>query len=402
MSARKASPAEQARPMGLYVHIPFCRSRCHYCDFVSTAGLSRAWQIRYRDALRKELAFYMKGGCVDACDGRVAAGFDTLYFGGGTPTYLDADLLEEIAADFAAVLRGGVRGDAAEFTVEANPGTLTAQKLAALRRAGCNRLSVGAQSFDDSYLVWLGRSHNAAAFRQAWEWAREAGFTNMNLDLLYGLPDQSMAHWERTLREALAYQPEHISLYQLNIEPGTRLAQLAGAGQNCAADEECCRGQYLLAHRMLTGAGYSHYEISNYAKPGRESRHNTQCWRNGYYLGLGAGAAGYLPEPRLRYVNTGDLERYLADTERGRKPVADEETIDTRLAMAEEMMLAFRLREGVDAGGFQARWGVEPAEHYGAALEKHLATGLLEKTRQSLRPTLEGWLTYNVWVPEYL
>ncbi|MCL2121666.1 MAG: radical SAM family heme chaperone HemW [Clostridiales bacterium] len=394
---QKASPAEQARPkhvrpMGLYIHIPFCMSRCYYCDFVSTAGLSRSWQTRYRDALRKELAFYISGGYTDA-------GFDTLYIGGGTPTYLDGDLLEGIVTDFAALLRGG---DDAEFTVEANPGTLTVQKLAALRRAGCNRLSIGAQSFDDRYLVWLGRSHDAAAFRQAWEWAREAGFTNMNLDLLYGLPDQFMAHWERTLREALAYQPEHISLYQLNIEPGTRLAQLADAGQTCVADEENCRGQYLLAHRMLTDAGYDHYEISNYAKAGRESRHNLQCWRNGFYLGLGAGAAGYLPEPRLRYGNTGDLERYLADTEKGSKPVAEQERIDARLAMAEEMMLAFRLREGVDAGGFHARWGMELEEAFGDALQKHLAAGLLEKARESLQPTLEGWLTYNVWIPEYL
>jgi oxygen-independent coproporphyrinogen-3 oxidase len=398
--------------MGLYVHIPFCVSRCRYCDFASTAGLPRGWQARYREALRKEYTFYQKGAAAGARWG-------TVYFGGGTPTYLDEDLLEGMITDLlqggedsgggvaqgapgrgGETLRQGAAPDWYEFTVEANPGTLTEGKLAMLRKAGCGRLSIGAQSFDDRYLAWLGRRHDAAAFRRAWEAARKAGFANMNLDLLYGLPGQSADHWRRSLSEALAFQPEHISLYQLNIEPGTALARLAETGQTCTADEETCRSQYLLAHQILGEAGYLHYEISNYALPGRESRHNSRYWRNGYYLGLGAGAAGYLPG--FRYTNKAGLEEYLTDLGHGAAPVAEWEGIDEATAETEELMLAFRLREGVGKGHFRLRRGFDMREKYGRALEKHLAAGLLEEDEEAIRPTLEGWLQYNQWIQDFM
>jgi oxygen-independent coproporphyrinogen-3 oxidase len=319
-----------------------------------------------------------------------------------------------------------------EFTAEANPGTLSPGKLALLREAGCNRLSLGAQSFDDRCLAWLGRRHRARDFRQAWAAARQAGFRNMNLDLIYGLPGQTLAHWRRTLEQALALQPEHIALYQLNIEPETVLARRAAAGEVCQAGEEACRRQYLLAHELLTAAGFNHYEISNFALTGKESRHNTLYWRNGYYVGLGAGAAGYLPaggedqgagagdgagtdtgaiadagvrpgtEPAapppsqgIRYTNMADLASYLAAVEQERLPLAERETITPALGRREELMLAFRLRQGIEAAAFRRRWGLDLWQEYGSLLDKHLTAGWLQAEGGRLCPTVEGWLAYN-------
>ena len=442
---------------GLYVHIPFCASRCHYCDFASTAGLPRAWQERYRAALRIEMALLrdapemaMLLGEPDAsASGSLAyadvrAALDgapgTVYIGGGTPTYLEADILEGVLSDIAeAYLVPGAyrvspidraskapgtrmaqteaqaqalaarqlqpkeaRPAPTEYTVEANPGTLTPEKLAILRAAGGNRLSIGAQSFDDRRLAWLGRAHSASAFHDAWAAARVAGFANMSLDLMYGLPGQSPGEWRRTLLEALDYEPEHISLYQLNIEPGTALARLEAesGGVPYTADEETCRAHYLLAHHVLTEAGYLHYEISNYAKPGYESRHNTLYWRGGHYLGLGAGASGHVPG--RRYTNKADVAAYMADLEAGARPVADDEEITMDIAMAEEMMLAFRLHEGVDKARYRARWGLAPEQRYGEALARLIDAGALTDDGRRLSPTPEGWLSYNAWILDFL
>ncbi len=533
--------AAKKQGMGLYVHIPFCLSRCHYCSFASSAGLGRNWQERYKKGLLQEWQLYRQhwgnaGGyngpgasaalAEDENQGRPqdwaqdwsqdwARNWDTIYFGGGTPTYLEEDILAEIlaglpvaaekvkadvrrpavgaktkasqgaakamparpgavAAGQPGVAAAGKPGAAAagkpgaavvcqpgaavvcqpgvaprEFTVEANPGTLSEGKLALLRKAGCNRLSMGAQSFDDQYLAWLGRGHRAADFRRAWEMARQAGFRNMSLDLIYGLPGQSLDHWRQTLEQALAFLPEHISLYQLNIEEETVLARRAAAGETCLADEETCRRQYLLAHEVLTRAGFSHYEISNYALPGKESRHNSLYWRNGYYLGLGAGAAGYLPagamagtgagnskggEARaaagegagagagsatdlilgagigtvraqssrgLRYTNEADLANYLSAVEQGRLPLAEKEAITPSLGRQEELMLAFRLQQGVEPEAFRQRWGLDLWQAYGPLLEQHLAAGWLQEAAGRLRPTIEGWLAYNYWVQDY-
>jgi oxygen-independent coproporphyrinogen-3 oxidase len=440
------------RGMGLYVHIPFCVARCYYCDFVSTAGLGRAWQVRYREAILKEWALYrerwveLKAGQESRDEWNmhresgaewalhrgsqterkvypnsqkdwkmhekgqnelkvrqasqadvfpdVGAGWKSVYFGGGTPTYLDEDILEELMRKLVGATL------CQEFTVEANPGTLTESKLGMLRRTGCSRLSIGAQSVDNKRLAWLGRRHTAEGFRQAWDMARASGFANMNLDLMYGLPGQSLEHWRDTLAEALTYQPEHISLYQLNIEEGTPLARCSASGEECVADEDICCKQYEQAHEILEEAGYRHYEISNYAKPGFESHHNTLYWRNGCYLGLGAGAASHLPG--LRYTNNADLEAYCSDMEKGVSPIAEREEISVSLALKDEMMLAFRLKEGIRKKPFQERWGFALDQKYGSALEKHRVAGLLEEDEEHVFPTLQGWLQYNSWVQDFL
>jgi oxygen-independent coproporphyrinogen-3 oxidase len=388
--------------MGLYVHIPFCVARCNYCDFASTAGLGRTWQERYKKAVLKEWALYQESQkdwkAHRESQKHIFSGagtaWETVYFGGGTPTYLNEDILEELMRELvgAPIYQ--------EFTVEANPGSLTESKLHMLRRAGCSRLSVGAQSFDDKYLAWLGRRHTAEGFRQAWDMAQASGFTNMNLDLMYGLPGQPPDNWRDTLEEALTYKPEHISLYQLNIEEGTPLAWLSSAGEECVADEEICCKQYGQAHQILTEAGYRHYEISNYAKAGFESRHNTLYWRNGHYLGLGAGAAGHLPG--IRYTNKADLETYCSSLERSVSPVAEKEEIDASLALKDELMLAFRLKEGIQKKPFQERWGFALEQKYGSALEKHRAAGMLEEDEEHVVPTLQGWLHYNSWILDFL
>ena len=413
----------------LYIHIPFCASRCFYCDFVSSAGLSRAWQERYARALIRELELYDKTRGVRD-DENHDGSWDTVYIGGGTPTYLDEDILEGIIiglglAKTRASGRPGVPNEPRprEFTVEANPGTLSVSKLDTLRRMGCDRLSIGAQSFDDRYLASLGRRHSAADFSLAWALAREAGFANMSLDLMYGLSGQSLDHWRETLAKAIALAPEHISLYQLNIEPGTELARLTDIGSYKAADEENCGEQYSLAHDMLTGAGYDHYEISNYARPGYESRHNLRYWRNERYIGLGAGASGYIAAREeqplgdkangiigFRYTNKPDILDYMTAVENREKPVAMSEEITPSLAMAEELMLAFRLREGVSLTSFYDRWGINLSDKYGSAIKNCLKAGLVEynetcrEGRDTIRlgPTIEGWLQYNTWIQEFI
>ena len=375
----------------------------------------------------------------------------TLYVGGGTPTYLDADILDGIISDVKGFQeKVGYRpnedgrgrsgslslhgdGDYAfvetrdgnnkqnrkkqiEFTVEGNPGSITKEKLEVLRRNGCNRLSVGVQSFEHRELVLLGRSHTVEEFQQAWTLARETGFDNMSMDLMYGLPNQTLEQWEQTLHEALRYSPEHISLYQLSVEPDTVLETMVEEGRVCMPEDELCRSLYLMTDQMLTDAGFLHYEISNYAKPGFESRHNSLYWRNGYYIGLGAGAAGHLPGTALalvskrdekkqdldiRYTNKGNLEDYLRDVEQGLAPIEEQETIDRTLGMTEELMLGFRLREGIGKQAFQDRWGISIEEAYGKALDKHLDAGFLEDDGYRFRPTIEGWLLYNHWITDY-
>ena len=381
------SPAEENAEfgdMGVYVHIPFCLRRCRYCGFFSSGGKGAAEQDAYVEALLREARLYR--GTVFPREPI----FQTAYLGGGTPTYLELPALERLLSGLKELLwPGGFAGE--EFTAEANPGTLDEAKLALLRSQGVNRLSIGAQSFDDIYLGWLGRSHDAAGFERAWELARRAGFTNMNLDLMYGLKGQDLRHWEDTLKQALACRPEHISLYQVNIEEGTPLAdEIAG---DYAADEEMGRAQYIAAHRVLSAAGYRHYEISNYALPGRESRHNLRYWRGGRYLGLGAGAAGYLGD--LRYRNVEDLTAYGESLEAGELPRAEEELLGPAEKREEVLFLGLRLAEGVSLTDYKRAFGVDLVRAGGEALRQRLADNTLCLEGGHLKPGLEGMLLNN-------
>ena len=288
------------QPLSLYVHIPFCTHKCHYCDFNTYAGIEHLIPP-YLDALETELTLWAP----TLADHEVR----TIFFGGGTPSLLSSEQMRHFL-DLCRE-RLNVTPDA-EITMEANPGTVTLEKLAGYRESGVNRLSYGAQSFQPDELAWLGRQHSVNDIGEAVRLARQAGFRRLNLDLIYGLPEQKVEPWEKTLNDVLPLQPDHLSLYALTIEEGTPLGKWLDEGRITTPDGDIAADQYLLAAEMMGAAGYQQYEISNWAKPGEECRHNLTYWRNQQYLGIGAGAhscfGGYrfndilLPQEYIRRV----------------------------------------------------------------------------------------------------
>lgn len=299
----------------LYIHIPFCARKCAYCDFASWAGKQDVWEA-YFDALEAELDSW----------NRVTGGiYSTAFFGGGTPSLVPAEHIVRIAGKFRA----------GECTLEANPGTLTPEKLRIYRNAGINRLSMGVQSFDDGLLRLIGRIHTSDEAEAAFRMARDAGFDNVNLDLMYALPGQTMEQWRATLERAVRLNPEHISAYSLILEEGTPLAEWAEP-----LPDETVNAMQRAATHLLAEAGYGRYEISNYAKPGRECAHNLTYWNRGDYIGVGC-AAHSLYQGR-RFSNPAPLEEYLAGTCR-----VDEEILTGQDILEETLFLGLRTTRGV-------------------------------------------------------
>jgi oxygen-independent coproporphyrinogen III oxidase len=383
-----------SNPMALYLHIPFCAVRCPYCDFNTYSGLEGLFEA-YTAALIQEIR------TAGAAAGRPPA--TTLFIGGGTPTVLPADLLSQI---LAACRESFDLLPDAEITSEANPGTVDQERFAVLRDLGVNRLSMGVQSFDDAELRWLGRIHNAEEAEVAFRAARAAGFANINLDFMFGLPDQAPATWAATLARAIDLGPEHLSLYSLTVEPGTPLADRVRRGQAPAPDDDLAADLYLAALGALADAGYVQYEISNCAKDGSVQemartanpefacRHNLVYWRNEPYFGFGAGAHGF--DGRRRHWNVRPVPEYIQRVWGARGPEAGDETIDPRLAQGETMMLGLRLvREGVAGTRFHARFGTGLVETFGAEIAELTSRGLIEEIDGHLRLTPEGRLLGN-------
>ena len=379
--------SETGSALGIYVHIPFCRSKCRYCDFNSYAG--REGMIdEYVEATLTEMATV-----VARANGPRAT---TLYIGGGTPSLLPTPA---VAAIVEQARRLFTLPAEAEVTLEANPGTLTKQGLATLREAGMNRLSLGVQSFDERELRFLGRIHFAADARAAYEWARLAGFTNVNLDLIYALPGQTADGWLRSLRQAIDLAPEHLSLYALSVEEGTPLAAAVAAGTVVPATPDEAATLYEVSHEALAAAGYQHYEISNWARrpeQGRaplRSRHNLIYWRNQPYLGFGAGAHSFFGHSR--YSNEREPRRYVALVRREGRAVVDSTALNETHEAQDTLMLGLRLAEGVDVASFQARHGWDLLRLCGDEIEEMSAIGLLAIEEGSLRLTPKGWLLEN-------
>lgn len=374
-------------PSSLYVHTPFCVSKCGYCDFNSYSGLE--WLTpRYVSALRRELSLWSQYACRPAMMLRIA----TIYFGGGTPTLLGTGGLKAVLDTCG---QGFAVDATTEVTVETNPGVADEIALAELRSAGVNRLSIGIQSFDDGELRFLGRIHTADGARQAWSMARRAGFENLNLDLMYGLPSQLVQSWRDNLEQGLELEPEHISLYALTIEEDTPLGKSIASCRIVEPDPDAAAEMYLLAEERLEQAGYHHYEISNWAIPGRECAHNLTYWRNRHYLGVGAGAHSFLNSYRLSNLK-GPLEYVQTlEGEGNGLPVSDIEHVDGKMAMGETMMLGLRLSEGVSAGDFLGRFGRRPEDVYGPGVEDLKRLGLLIWDGDSLRLTARGRLLGN-------
>lgn len=376
--------------LGLYVHIPFCQAKCSYCDFTSYVGLNPLF-APYVEALGAEMAWYAEVGFPEA---------DTLYIGGGTPTILPTHLLERV---LKGVRRHFRLSPQAEITVEANPARADEGKLQMLRAAGVTRLSLGVQSLRDGELALLGRIHTAAEALASYWQARAAGFANINLDLIYGLPGQRLSDWQATLEQALALRPEHLGCYALTLEEGTPLADRVSAGELPPPDDDLAAEMYELAEERLEQAGYHHYEISNWAwSPAHISRHNMRYWRYESYLGLGAAAHSF--RRAHRWWNVSHPETYIARLKGARSTPstwespagAGGEVISRGMAMAEMVMLGLRLvEEGVGLANFAQRFGKPLERVYGAEIEALAQIGLLEIAPDRIRLTPRGRLLGN-------
>ncbi|MBE7029857.1 MAG: radical SAM family heme chaperone HemW [Ruminococcaceae bacterium] len=333
----------------LYIHLPFCIKKCNYCDFASYAGCYDAAE-RYVDAVIAEMKEYPPQP------------IQTVYLGGGTPSSLEKEqivrLMNEVRVHFCL-------SEDAEITIEANPATLTREKLLAYRNAGINRISVGVQSFDDKELSFLGRLHSAAQAEQTLSLVRESGFDNASLDLMFGLPNQEVKTLKKSLERAIALCPEHISCYALKIEEGTPLYAAWLAQDFLPMEDDAVADLYTLVRETLTGAGYTQYELSNFCLTGRQSRHNSVYWQCGEYIGLGAGAASYYNSKR--YCNTPDLQEYLSG-----KRAVEEEEISIEEQMSEFVILGLRMvRDGISEQEFKKRFGVDMDAVFGKQLQKH-------------------------------
>ena len=327
-------------PLGLYLHIPFCRQRCHYCSF-NTGPYRPAAMERFLRALLREIDSVGEA----AWAGDITIG--TVFFGGGTPSLLEAEEMENI---LDRLRKRFALAPVAEVTVECNPESLTREKAEGYRLAGVNRLSLGVQSLDDDLLLRLGRLHSPDEARRAFDAARSAGIDNLSVDLMYGLPGLDRARWELTVSEILAWGPEHLSAYALTLDEGSRWACLGVAG---LPDEDTVTAQYWALARLAHGAGYEHYEISNYARPGRRSRHNQVYWRAEEYLAFGPGACGFLGD--VRYGNVKPVERYCAMLEAGGLPLGTHEVLTAAQRKAEKLILGLRLADGVPLAWLEGR-----------------------------------------------
>jgi oxygen-independent coproporphyrinogen-3 oxidase len=375
------------RSLGVYLHVPFCERVCPYCDFAVVAArrLASGDEARYVAALLAELA-----GRAGAFAGRT---LETVYFGGGTPALLSPASIERLLAAVGRAFPGSPR----EVTLEANPSTLERGRLAGFRAAGVDRLSLGVQSFDDATLKRLGRAHRASESHAAIGAARAAGFANLSLDLIVGAPGQTLADVERDLDAACAAAPEHASVYALTLEPGTPFARAAAAGRLRVPDDDLVADMLLAAEARLTSAGLARYEVSSFARPGFEARHNQRYWQRRAVLALGVGAHSTEPHAEdapfgARSANERELPSWLARIEAGRFAPPVREVLGAATARGEAAFLALRTREGLVAARFTAEFGAPPRHFFGAAIDELVAAGLLaEGEGGDLAPAPRGF-----------
>ena len=377
---------ELLQTVSLYLHIPFCHTRCHYCDFNTYAGILPLREPYVRALITEvELA----GQLAQLTNGAPRRS-RTIFFGGGTPSLLT---VTQITRLLAACRKAFAVDEQAEITLEANPGTLSFEQLKGLCASGINRLSLGSQSFDAELLHTLGRIHTPDEIVQALCNARTAGFTSINLDFMFGLPGQTMQHWKTTLDRALALHPEHFSLYSLIIEEGTLFYTWTNEGRIIPGDEDLCADMYEYADERLQAEGYQNYEISNWALPGHQSRHNLTYWRNLPYLGMGAGAHSFF-EGR-RFSNILDPQEYITLLNKQQRPEAESELIDRAHEMSETAFLALRTAQGLHLPTFEERFAEPFSQFVGMRLRTVEEAGLLEQEHEWIRLSKRGRLLGN-------
>ncbi len=352
------------KSIGLYIHIPFCRSKCYYCDFNSFEGMDD-YVKPYFEALKCEMELYrekLKEYTVS-----------TIYIGGGTPSFVDTHYIYEainLCHSIYTVQKG------AEISIETNPGTLSFDKLFSYRAVGINRLSMGLQAWQNRLLKSLGRIHSVEEFTENFNLARRAGFKNINLDLIFGLPDQSINDWQTTLDNVIRHNPEHISCYSLKIEEGTVFGERYESGKLIPADEEMDREMYYHAVDKLERHGYRQYEISNFARSGFECKHNLIYWNIGKYVGVGAGAHSYFGD--TRFNNPYSLTGYIDSLSKGSIPAENVQMIDRNESIKEFIILGLRLVDGINACEFQRRFGEDMQKLFDKQFKSLLSRELIE------------------------
>ena len=423
------------KSISIYIHIPFCVKKCQYCDFLSAPADSRAQEV-YLRALKQE----MREQAARYREYEV----QTVFIGGGTPTAVPCENLCEVLKTVFTCYRVNPQ---AEISMEANPGTVTKETLLSYRKAGINRISIGLQSADDVELKLLGRIHTYRDFQQTYRWAQEAGFTNINLDIMSALPGQSVENYKKTLETVLSLKPQHISAYSLIVEEGTPFyekygqesekLQATGEKQPDLPSEEEEREMYALTEKLLAAAGYHRYEISNYALPGRECRHNLVYWKRGNYVGFGLGAASMVENVRFEniremqeylaeYTGMPDAEPVFAEVAQGDKQALSNEQefslredthseneqelsirenvhpLSPQEQMEETMFLGLRLTEGVSKAEFHRQFGVSMEQIYGEVIRKNTAKGLLIDEAGYVCLTQEGMDLSNYVMAQFL
>lgn len=360
---------------GLYIHIPFCKKKCLYCDFCSFEGSNHTLHIRYLKSLQKEMDF-----CSETS-------ISTVYIGGGTPTLLSKSSLSRLmdAIDSLSIRSGSCP---VECTIEANPGTADFYKLKLLRDRGINRLSIGAQSFNDAELTGLGRIHDSEDIYRVYESAIKAGFSNINLDLIFGLPGQSPEDWADSLKKAVKLRPRHISAYNLQLEKGTPMHDRF-SGSADMPDNDTEYRMYKGTIEFLKSEGYIHYEVSNFCLPGFECRHNVNYWENGEYIGIGVSACSHTGGGRK--TNTSDLKKYLEDPVRSGK----KEKRTRNNEISETMFMGLRMLRGISERAFKDRFGRPLKEMFGKEIKKLAGEDLVEARSGRLRLTEKGLFVSN-------
>lgn len=372
---------------GVYLHIPFCRSHCSYCDF-ATAMYESATANRYVRALVDEVTRWSE---------IEPAHVDTIYFGGGTPSLLTAPQLKTILDAVRARL--DFRPDA-EVTLEINPGDggvseeTRRQTMRQWRELGINRASFGAQTFNDRELKLLGRTHDSNEIAATFCQLRDAGFENINFDLIAGLPGQTLSGWKRNLAEALNLRPEHLSLYLLDVHEGTPLHDQISRGMRPKTDDDLAAEMYATMIETVCAAGYEHYEISNFCRPGFESRHNTKYWIGSPYYGFGNSAHSY-DGARQRWANERDAAKYVEVIERGNSPIVERTNLSEENARSESIFLGLRLMAGIDLHHYRDQFSRDLCEEYNGELDRLRDAGLIEIKDERLRLTTRGALLSN-------
>lgn len=375
--------------IGLYIHIPFCLSKCYYCDFTSYAHSKESYHP-YVEALVNEIKAY------GAKLGQSLL-VKTIFIGGGTPSVLPPILLEKI---MKSLKESFYIDEHAEYTIESNPGTLSGEKLQVMKDHGVNRISMGVQAYQNHLLKKIGRTHSWEQVKESYTLCRKLGFDNINLDLMFGLPGQTMANWQETLGQIKGLGPDHISTYGLMIEEDTPFGRLYERGELKLLDEELERWMYHYAKNYLNQNGYQQYEISNFAKLSKASQHNIDCWKVRPYIGMGLGAHSYFQNSR--YHNTEQMSEYIASSGQLGAIQKSKEKIDLKAQMEEYMFLGLRLTKGIAISDFNKKFNQSLEDVYGEQISKHKNNGLLKEKHGRIFLTDYGQDVSNIVFSSFL